>query len=104
LFEIVRLSIVPAPFSMPIPWGRALVSVLFVIDTVPLTLEVVKAPELLRALLLSSYCPAAPVPTLSMKLLDSVKFVAAWPSMPLRAAFLIAIRWREGLGVEVRGA
>jgi hypothetical protein len=55
LFVIVRLLIVPDPFSIWIPWRRAFVRMLSVIDTVPLRLEFVKVPLSLNARLLSSY-------------------------------------------------
>lgn len=55
LFEMVRLLIVPLPFSIWIPWRRALVSVLLVIETVPLRLVDVNRPLSLNEMLLSSY-------------------------------------------------
>ena len=52
---IVRLLMVPVPFSIWMPCRRALVRVLLVIVTVPLTEVLVNAPASLNAMLLSSY-------------------------------------------------
>ncbi len=52
---IVRLLMVPVPFSIWMPCRSALVSTLLVMVTVPLTDVLVKAPASLNAMLLSSY-------------------------------------------------
>src|SRR5215217_3668947 len=89
LFVIVRLLIVPVPFSIWMPWRRALFSMFCVIDTTPLSELVVNVPLSLNEMLLSSCGPIAAVPTLLMVELASVKFVTPCPSTPLRPAFWI---------------
>ena len=59
------------------------------INTVPLTELLVKTPPSLKAMLLSSYWPAAAVPTFVMVPFLNVKSLTCCPSMPLRPAPLM---------------
>ncbi len=89
LFEIVRLLIVPVPFSIWMPCRRALLSTFCVIETVPVSGAgfAVKRPLSLKEMLLSSCWPAAAVPTLLIVPFLNVKLVTCCPSTPLRPMF-----------------
>jgi len=102
LFWIRRFEIVPLPFSIWMPWRRALRSVLPVIVTVPVRTAVVNAPASLKATLLSTYCPPAAVPEFSMREFVRVKFVTPVPRTPLAPVFWTNTLSKDGERVEVR--